>query len=616
MSGGVTPPPSASPPSREARSLPADITSTPAPSAGGIGERSDRDTAHPLPLRGRHGRKILLRISALAAGVLVGVGVHQQLAPVYRGAATFSTTPATGEFMEVCRQDLVRFAWQAGSGSSGAITHWQVSPEGPLKIELEGPSRETLDAELSLIAAGFIARVRADWHRRMDVPSQAERVVVEQLADLNEHRRLLNDALTEADAQLTNPNALDTRERSQQDAADGYRQLNEVRTVLVKHHHQLHALKRSPVPLKGWVSPERREAERLADLDLQQDLAALRIHVAAVRRQLLDVWQRSSPALDDLLAAAGKLRRVYLGASVREATGPTRWIVEESKDEAGAYHDRLSAFARGWNSVFVALQRLKIGPTRNAVLDSYAAGHRWLGDFRFEADGLVDGLQIAVRALNNEIDDAARHYKLRSEFVGAVKHLESAQASFFRLADQVNESDNFRLDQALRSARGLRGRVYRRWLAIELRLDSEALAQAIKDREQLIAEAESRLASALQDLDRSIGEVLANGDRLGASIDQADAQVRAQGIDEQREEWLAMADGLIAGCEQRLQQLQTQRRQAAPQASIELAGQSVGDRSIHAGRRLGSGILAGLAAAVLVLGAQKWLLDPLGRPRP
>lgn len=614
MSGGVTPPPSALPQGRQARSSPADIAPTAAPTAGAIDERSDSEAAHPLPLRGRRGRKIL-RISAVVAGVLVGVGVHQQLAPVYRGAATFSTTPATGEFAEVCRQDLVRFAWQAGSASSGAITRWEVSPEGPLRLELEGPSRDTLDAELSRIAAGFVARVRADWQRRLEVPSQAERVVVEQLADLDKHRRSVNDARSEADAQWTNKSALDARDRAQQDVAGGYRQLTEIRTALVNRHQELHALKHSPVPLKGWVSPERREAERLADLDLQQDLAALRIHVAAVRRQLLDVWQRSSPALDDLLAAAGKLRRVYLGAIVREATGPTRWIVDESMDEAGAYHDRLSAFARGWNSVFVALQRLKIDPTNDAVLDSYAAAHRWLGDFRFEAGGLVDGLEIAVRALNNEVDDAARHYKMRSEFVGAVKHLESAQASFFRLADQVNEAENFRLDQALRSARGLRGRVYRRWLAIESRLDSEALAQAIQDRQRLIAEAESRLASALQDLDRSIGEVLANGDRLDASINQADAQLRAQVLAEQRAEWLAMADGLIAGWEQRLQQLRVQRRQAAPQATIELAGRSVGDRSIHPTRRLGLGILAGLAAALFVLGAQKWLLDPLGKPR-
>ncbi len=76
-----------------------------------------------------------------------------------------------------------------------------------------------------------------------------------------------------------------------------------------------------------------------------------------------------------------------------------------------------------------------------------------------------------------------------------------------------------------------------------------------------------------------------------------------------------MMDELIVVWEQRLQQLGVQRRQVAPQASIELAGRSVGDRTIHPLHRLGSGILAGLAAVVLVLGAQKWLLDPLGRAR-
>lgn len=615
MSGGVTHPRSALPPGRGVSLSPADTAATVADSAaGGIGEKPAGPAARPLSLRGGRGRKILY-VSALAAGVLVGVGVHQQLAPVFRGAATFSTTPATGEFAEVCRQDLVRFAWQAGSTSSGAITHWEVSSEGPLKLELEGPSRDTLDAELSRIAAGFVARVRADWLGRLEVPSQAERVVVEQLADLEEHRRLVNDALAEAHAQWTDKTALETRDSAQEDLSDGFRKLNDVRTAQANHHQELDALKRTAVPLKGWVSRERREAGRLGDLDLQQDLAALRIHFAAVRRQLLEVWQRSSPALDDLLAAAGRLRRVHLGAGAQEASGPTRWIVEESMDEAGAYHDRLSAFARGWISEFVALQRLKIDPTSDAVLDTYAAGHRWLGDFRFDAGGLVDGMEIAVRALNNATDDAARHYKMRSEFVRAVKHLESAQASFFRLAAQINEEENFRLDGALRAARGLRRRVYHRWLAIESRLESEALTHAIAERDRFIAEAEARVASALEDLDRSIEDLLANGDRLRTSITQADAHVRAQALNEQREEWLAMTDGLMAAWEQRLQQLRIQRRQAIPQAAIELAGRSVGERSIRPARRLGSGILAGLAAAVLVLGAQKWLLDPLGRAR-
>lgn len=615
MSGGVTHPRSALPSGRGVSLSPADTAGPVAGSAtGGIGEKPDGAAAHPLSLRGGRGRKIL-RVSALAAGVLVGVGVHQQLAPVFRGAATFSTTPATGEFAEVCRQDLVRFAWQAGSASSGTITHWEVSSEGPLKLELEGPSRDTLDAELSRIAAGFVARVRADWQRRLEVPSQAERVVVQQLAELNEHRRRVNDALAGADVQVTDQTALETRDRTQQDVADGYRQLNEIRTALTNHRRELVALKRTPVPLKGWVSPERRAAGRLADLDLQQDLAALRVHFAAVRRQLLEVWQRSSPALDDLLAAAGRLRRVYLGAGAQEASGPTRWIVEESRDEAGAYHDRLSAFARGWISEFVALQRLKIDPTSDAVLDTYAAGHRWLGDFRFDAGGLVDEMEIAVRALNNETDDAARHYKMRSEFVRAVKHLESAQASFFRLADQINEEENFRLDGALRAARGLRRRVYRRWLAIESQLESDALTHAIAERNRFIAAAEARVTSALEDLDRSIEDLLATGDRLRTSITQADAHVRAQVLNEQREEWLEMMDGLMAGWEQRLQQLRIQRRQAVPQAAIELAGRSVEERSIRPARRLGSGILAGLAAAALVLGVQKWLLDPLGRTR-
>ena len=615
MSSGVTQPPSTLPPGREVRPSPADAAPPTSLDAGGNGKKPDRETAPPLPLRGRRGRKIL-HFSAVVAGVLVGVGVHQQLAPVYRGTATFSTTPATGEFADLCRQDLVRYAWQAGSASSGAITSWEVSSEGALELELEGRNRDTLEAALSRVADGFVAQVRAEWQRRLDVPSLAERVLVEQLADLERHRRPVTDGRADAEAQLSDKSALENRDRAQRDTADGHRQLNEVRTALLRDHQSLRALRSSPVPLKGWVSPERREAARLADLDLQQDLAELRVHVAAVRRQLLWVWQRSSPALDDLLAAAGRLRRVYLGATADETTGPTKWIVEESTDEAGAYHERLSVFARGWNSVFVALQRLKVDPTNDAVLDSYAAVHRWLGDFRFEAGGLVEGMEIAVRALNSEVDDAARHYKMRSEFVGAVKHLESAQASFLRLADQVNEAENFRLDEALRSTRGLRGRVYRRWLAIESRLESAALTDARMDRERLIAEAESRLASTLQELERSIGEVLANGDRLAASIELADAQVRARVVDEQRAAWLAMTDGLIVGWEQRLQELRLQRHQAAPQATIELAGRSVADRPLHPTRRLGSGILAGLAAALLVLGAQRWLLDPLGRPRP
>lgn len=615
MSGGVTPRQSAIPPVRGASSSTGETTASIAISAAdAIDDRLDSDETPPLSLRGRRGRRIL-HASAWTAGVVVGVAVHQQLAPTIRGEVTFSTAPANGAFTEVCRQDLVRFAWQAGSNSPGVITHWEVSAEGPLKLALEGPFRDTLDKELSRIAAAFVARVHADWQRRMEVPSQAEHVVVEQLADLREHRQGVIDAVVDSQAQSEDMSAVEARDASQIDLAEGIRQLGDLRSVLLTRWGELNALRGTSLPLKGWVSPERRAAGRMADPDLQQDLAALRIHFSAVRRQLLEVWQRSSPALDDLLAGAGRLRRVYLGSTAQEASGPTRWIVDEAVDEAGAYHDRLSTFARGWNSEFVGLQRLEIDPTNDVVLDAHDAAHRLLADFRFDAAGLVEGMEIAVRALNNETDDAARHYKMRSEFVGAVKHLESAQASFFRLAEQLNEEENFRLDSALHAARGLRRRVYRRWLAIDSQLESEALTEAIAYRRQLIAAGEAGLALALENLDRSIANVLVTGDRLGKSLEQADANVRALVVREQLEEWLAMTDGLLAGWEQRLEQLGDQRRQAAPQAAIELAGLRVGDRSIHPVRRLGSGLLAGLAAAVLVLGAQKWLLGPFERVR-
>ena len=167
--------------------------------------------------------------------------------------------------------------------------------------------------------------------------------------------------------------------------------------------------------------------------------------------------------------------------------------------------------------------------------------------------------------------------------------------------------ENFHLDAALRSARGLRRRSQQRIRAIETILQERAAKRARREHidatklaEQRIHETREAFAQAvleLIDLQEQLNSGAAQTERfLHALVDAKAAQTR---VDMTRE-GLAMT-------QDRLKLLQTQRLARLENDGIELISCSTLDSPVNLAERLRHGGIGALAV-LLILGLGQWLL--------
>ena len=343
----------------------------------------------------------------------------------------------------------------------------------------------------------------------------------------------------------------------------------------------------------------------LGNVEFQQDRAELRVQLAAVRAELLEVWQDASPRLDDLIAAAGTLEQLGQNPHASTATGDHRATLERATEAAADYRRRLGDLVRSWTKEFVTLQQDQPDPAAARVLDTHQRVTDLLGDFLFEASTTLTAVRDQVHSLNELSNDQARHHVLVADLTRAFHTLQAAHHQFEFAACQVRTGGNFRLAAAVKSARGLLRRTQYRLQELDRRLAERARQQARQARDDRIAELEQHCTElrALQQTGvEAIFEVQDRIDRVTSQAEDhvsatATAQAAARRADEIRTEIDQTRDSLT--------DLQARRKVPVRPEAVHLISRHVDSSPSNLNRRMAYGWAAAVTAFLALMLIQR-----------
>jgi hypothetical protein len=253
------------------------------------------------------------------------------------------------------------------------------------------------------------------------------------------------------------------------------------------------------------------------------------------------------------------------------------------------------------------LRKLEVDPYSSEVLDVYERSRRRLNDFLFDAAKRLATMRSHVRAIAEGTSDNARHYVSRSNLVRAFQTMQAAHHRFEFAAGTIETPDNFRLDAALKSTRGLRRRSKDRIRAIDEALQARAAERTRKRRIEELTEAERLVEQVRTATDRTVDELIALQEELNLGAEQSEAFLRAVLKAEIATARLKLTQEDLALATERLGELAAERVSTAQAAEIKFVSAGVVGGPVNLGQRLGTGALAAVLTFAVVLLAQWWI---------
>ncbi len=555
-------------------------------------------------------------LAALVVGAIVTVAGRFE----YRCAATMRITgQASPAGRAAYRKELLDFAWDrmANVNAAGVIRKdWFVDSPGQdfLRLCLTTSDPKAGVEYVRSIATGYRDKMRALATTARDTPTEAEDILTNSLADLQVRA---SDAQTQVDAAIASLPVTDASAHRQALVArwqDLEFNFIGARRHLAEASASVAQLQSEPEPTHGVVPSEDRRKALDADDALQQDLRELAVNLTELKLHLLNVWQRSAGPLEELAIAVNEIVETSSTASSRVPHGPAGAgsQTRSNGDSTLAvtlreYLDRLDTFAFEWNREFAAAKRLTIDPYSGEVLDAYQRIRRHLNDFLFDAARRLAAIRSYVYAATEDPRNNARQHVFRSNLMRAFQDMQAGHHRFEFAAGTIEIPDNFRLDVAIRAARGLRRRSQGRIKAIEHKLQAKAAERARKHRIQGLAEANQLKNQARADADATIDELLAVQKELNMSTERSEAFLRAFLKAEVAAARLKLIRKEAARTEDRLHKLAGKRAPAAQAADIELVSCGVMERPVNLTQRLKIGGLGAALTLFTVLLAQWWI---------
>jgi len=550
---------------------------------------------------------------ALAAAVVAGTVTMLTGRFEHTCAVTMRFTgDAAHDQLETARGELIshlsgRMADPAGRALAPGAWFTESTAPDHLRFGITAFDREAGVAYARDIATGFQSRIRDAAAQARDTPGVDERILSE-LADG------LRARLSESRTQVKHA----TEKLPEHDPPEEH-------TALLTHWRTLRAdfeLKREqfsaasvevanllaePDPTHGLVSADRRREVLENDPALQQDLRELEVNLTELKLHLLNAWQTSSGALERLILATGDLIETTSAVQGNGGADDVLATVGDLARAAEDYRSLLTGFSEAWNREFTAVQRLKVDPYRGEMLNVYDRVRRLLNDFLFQASKRLSAMRSQLRRLDQGPSDSARHHVLQSNLMRAFQAVQGAHHGFEFAAAALETPDNFRMDAALKTARGLRRRSQARVRDTERRLQAEAAKRASRQHAERLAEAR-RTAQSLRDLaDSAMSELLAVQDALNTSSTQKEAFLQGMlevHVATTREQLL---EDDLARFENLIERLAAERTSAVRSADIEIVSCGVTGPPVNIiGQIRVAGAIAAATLATVLVG-QCWI---------
>ncbi len=420
----------------------------------------------------------------------------------YRATAQFRVNGS----MDEARGKLLDFLWLRADQDQFSAWNVLTAPDdATMKAEITVTDPDTANVVIRSLADGFKKNLANTATHATHKPDNTERVLAEIIdeghADIEALRKELSrleraipahdPADDDAEARARIAELIDDYEFHRDNEIDATARIDRLGTT----------------PTDPRIDPETRQKRYAARESLQQDIDELTVQLTLGRRQLDHVWQNASPTLDGLISAIATLVRQSSGDAAREADATHRAIVAEFSRPAELYQKRLGTFSSNWSQTFVRLRSQPADPHAPRLFATQVKLHDLLADFSFRAGKLVDTMRSRLQSLTQQANGAA-HHALVSQMRRIFHRFEADHRQFEFLAADVYRRSNFRLDAAIKSARGLRRRVHTTVDAIDTQLLAEATATASRLRKTEIREADRQLRETRERCRQTIDELL------------------------------------------------------------------------------------------------------------
>ncbi|MHC4064717.1 MAG: coiled-coil domain-containing protein [Planctomycetota bacterium] len=517
--------------------------------------------------------------------------------------------PGNLEALQPYRSELLECAWtRLTPVGSRQRADWQVAADaqaGTLSVEILVDDPAQGAETLVTLAATYLSRLRASAEAALAEGSDGERILRERLDRLRSTLSRATRQERDLRAALPTHNPILRRNATREELAQRRRDLSAQQHQLVIALRGLDDMKTGRPAQHPSIDQKARERAVRADVELQQDLEALRVRLTAVRTHLLDVWQQAAPILDELIAAGGDLQQ--LGAVEVAGTGPQRADLERAVEAGGDYHRPLTTFAETWTKEFVALQQAKVDPAAARVLEVAERLPRTLGDFLYAASATLTDIRDRVRSVNEEPDGQARHHVLIARLTRAFHALQNAHHRFEFAASMVRATNNFRLAAALESADGLRRRTLRRMQLLELQLTEEARREAARARENAIADLEAEILEFRSAGQASVDAVLGLQDRIEGVTPVADQYTSSTATADTLAKRIGDLSTEIDRTERQLTDLVAARRAPVDPEAVSPAKPEVNPTPVNLSRRVAYGWAAGVSSFLILLLIQRFV---------
>lgn len=503
----------------------------------------------------------------------------------------------------------------ADPGAPGVNPHWWVNApaEGFLQLGVTTTDRRRGVEEASAAAYGFLSVLRERADEARQTPSDAEHEVSQLVAALRQRAgeaqaqvEAATGSLPPSDPRINRDALLERWRALRSDFTTAREQLAEAAAGVDRLQTELVLSLEGSEPARGIVGGEDRRRALESDPALQQDLRELGVRLSELKLHLLNVWQQSAGRLEQLRSATDDLLRTASQSDTARLPPNVRAAVEGVVSETELYRQTLGAFVDAWTGEFTTLQRLEVDPQSGELLDGYQRARSLLSDFLFAASQRLAALRSHVNTLGEQPSDNARHHVLQSNLTRAFQAAQSAHHRFEFAAGAIDTPDNFRLDAALRSARGLRRRTVEEMQRLEQRLQADAIEKAKQQRAQALAEAEHAVERTRATSEQTIEQLFAVQDGLIQAVGLSEGFLHAVLQAELAANRLQTAQADLARTEERLRELAASRQAAAADIGIELVSCGVVQSNLKLAQRFRLGGIGFVVTLVTVLVARSF----------
>jgi hypothetical protein len=360
-------------------------------------------------------------------------------------------------------------------------------------------------------------------------------------------------------------------------------------------------------PSHGIVRADERRVAFAADLGLQQDLKELTVAFTEVRAHLARLSADTRALQVQLVEAAAGLADNLHAVETEKLPTSIAKVVATLLGDSQTFSSSLSTFSTAWTLELAAIRDLPIEPRSQELLDRYDRTRSALGTFLFESSKSLAKMRASARDIETAVTDDGRVRQLQAGISRAFQTLQTLYHRFEFAASQIDRSQHFRLDAALRSATGLRRRSQKRMQEIDQALEQKALERMTTIQNASLRQAEALLNLARGDKDKAVASLVDLQDELATRTGSVEEFVAAAARTEMASRNVDLLQKTLSEANERLRELRARRRARGQDTKIEVTTTGILGPPINVAQRLrNSAVGAALALVGLLLG-QWWV---------